>query len=808
MTGVLESRTTFAAGEISPQLHARIDLAKRQTAVQRVENLCVMIEGGLTRTPGTRFVDPVRDETRPALLLPFRFSKTDAFMLVLNGGKVRFYRNGGLVETSPGVPYEIDHPYADADLPNLRWQQVTDTLFIVCDGQPPRRLKRLGNTNWQLDLYIADKPALELQNLDTTRTLTVSGVSGNVTVTASFNLFAAGHVNTVWRIDESSIAYIPLWQTGESISPLEQRRWQGNTYANDGALATTAGNPPTHTEGAVLSGQNDVAWRFLHPGYGYVRINSITSPTQAAGTVLSRIPDSVGVHQTYRWFEPAWSGERGWPRQIAYLDRRLIFARKDTLWATRSEDFYNFEIDSSDASGFAARLSPPDGQLPDIEWMLASGIIVAGAAGSEWIIRGPSAYDTLKIDTLRAICDQNEGSAPHRPCPVDGGAIYIGNTRQDLFFAQFDRVTERLTIDLVNKFARHILSGRARGLSYQRSPHRLVWVDCEDGKLVAVTFRPADQVIAFHRHPMPGAFVEQAGVVPGQEASDDEVWLLVRRVVNGQSRRYLERLQPFFTPRDPDNPTAEDAWLVDCALPFGTVKAITSLSRANPAVVTIAGHGYANGDVLTCRSNSGPAGQRLAGPYIVRNATTNTFNLEQNGALLDTSGWADFFDFAGTCAKQVSTLSGLAHLEGREVAILADGAVQGRRVVQSGAITLERPAGAGVVGLPKRWHVRLLPIEITGPRGITKGELKQAQRILLDVVHAAGGRLRVNGGQWEPLMPTGGSPLGVPVALRSGLIVVTPPCPSDRELVIEIEGDDPLPFTLTGVTADLSHHKG
>jgi hypothetical protein len=109
----LVERLTFAAGEVSPKLRFRSDLARQQTAVWKCENMVVMPEGGLTRRPGTQFVMPLRSITESGTLVPFRFSTSDVLVLVINNGVIRFISNGGVVP-SLAAPYEIGVPWAAA----------------------------------------------------------------------------------------------------------------------------------------------------------------------------------------------------------------------------------------------------------------------------------------------------------------------------------------------------------------------------------------------------------------------------------------------------------------------------------------------------------------------------------------------------------------------------------------------------------------------------------------------------------------------------------------------------------------------
>ena len=82
-------RSQFSAGELDPALHARKDLARNQSGLKACENYVVMVEGGLTRTPGTAYVAPLKTEAQRGKLVPFEFSVDDNYMLAFNDGVMR-----------------------------------------------------------------------------------------------------------------------------------------------------------------------------------------------------------------------------------------------------------------------------------------------------------------------------------------------------------------------------------------------------------------------------------------------------------------------------------------------------------------------------------------------------------------------------------------------------------------------------------------------------------------------------------------------------------------------------------------------
>lgn len=714
----LVERTTFAGGEISPRLWARHDLAKHQTAVRHLSNFAVLVEGGVTRIPGTRFVAPLRNEARPSLLIPFQFSVGEAYMLVLNDGVIRFHQAGGVIETTPGsgIPYELAHPYADAELPLLRWTQAGNTLFLVTRAKPVQQLTRLAANGWTLGPYITVRPAANVQNLDQTARITPSGPTGSVTLTASKPIFRPGHVGGFFRLDEENLSDVALWKAAETIPLNAVRRNAGRVY-----LAIVAGdsgpNAPVHTEGDVRSGGGNVVWRHLHPGYGFAQVTAYVSPTLVTAEAATFLPDNTVASGTYRWTEPAWTGDYGYPENVILFENTLVFARDEKIWRTKPGDLFSFEITDKEDSALALDLVSPSGKLTRIQWLLSSGIIVIGTRDAEFIVRGPNVFDALTVANVRRIPEKTEGSATHRPVEVDGGALFIGRSRDRIHFAAFDRVGEVLTMRDASRFARHLVRAGEQ-LVYQRDPNRLVWV-LGDGRLNALTWFPDEEVLGWARRPFVNGHVEQIAVIPATDGLSEELWLVVRRTIGAATRRYVERMQPFFAPRDADAPTAAGAWFVDSGL------------------------------------------TRTGAP--------------------------------------VTTVSGLAHLEGQEVAIHADGAEHPRRTVAGGAVTLLSPAAEVTVGLPMTARLTSLSVE-PNERGPSRASRKQARHVLMDVVDAAGGMVSVNGGPQEPCFTTGAKRYKTGIPLATGKYEYLTPSPHDIELVVDIVCDGTLPFTLTGLS--------
>jgi hypothetical protein len=717
-------RPTFAGGELGEALAARSDLGKYQISVEKMENYVVMVEGGATRRPGTRFVLELKDQTQAGRFLPFRRSSTDYYMLVINAGVSRFLRMGGFIENPDTTPYELAVPWVEADLSSLRAAATTNTLYVVSGSKAPQEITRLGFTNWTCATFVNSNGPVDTQNVTTNITVQASAATGTITLLGVNNPFTAAMVGGMMRLDDRDLSLTPEWSALEAgVTNGSLRRWNGNVYQATGGTADAGPNAPTHISGSVSAGAGKQTWLFLNKDYGFVRITAFTDANHVAATVLAQLPGDVVSGGTYRWSPPAWSNDLGWPSAIAFSTPRLMFFRNNLVWASASADPHDMDTGTElDTDAIVERLLAPDASLVDVEWALAAGVLLLGTSDLEWSVRGANLFDALTPTNFRAIPETSNGSIAQTPVLVDGGAMHFGKTGKRLHYEKYNRQTQILDSQELSITARHIFEAGGGSMAWQRDPQRVQWIRMLDGTLASLTFMPEQQIVAFCRHPMVNAFVEDISSIPGVSGGDDEVYLIVRRTINGVTKRYCEILAPFFTVADPAAPTAAGAWFVDCGL----------------------------------------------------NVT----------------------------GSNLSQITQLGHLEGQQVAVFADGAMQARKMVINGTIQLDRPSNNVTVGLPVKGYIRDLPRNINIPGGSTTGRKKTIHEALVQVKNTGGGQVRVYNAEedlpelWENIIETGTSLYGGPLALVSKKIVPTVEGDLAFEAQLEFQCDDAMPSTM------------
>lgn len=176
--------TNFTAGEFSPKLKGRVDLAKYFNALDTMLNMVTMPQGGATRRPPTRFIARCADQAHANRPVRFVFSTVQAYILEFSHLNVRIYKDDGVV-LNTGVPVDVAMPYSFAETPALKFTQSADTLDIFHQDHAPASLTRSSHVDWTFTspIVFRDGPYLDVNT--TATTLTPSGATSSIALAAS-----------------------------------------------------------------------------------------------------------------------------------------------------------------------------------------------------------------------------------------------------------------------------------------------------------------------------------------------------------------------------------------------------------------------------------------------------------------------------------------------------------------------------------------------------------------------------------------------------------------------------------------------
>ncbi|MFP4477323.1 MAG: ubiquitin-activating E1 FCCH domain-containing protein [Desulfatibacillaceae bacterium] len=517
---------------------------------------------------------------------------------------------------------------------------------------------------------------------------------------------------------------------------------------------------------------------------GIVKITAVTDATSATVDVVDDLPQTSA---TTLWAEGAWSTYRGFPVAVAFFEQRLVFAgtahRPQTVWGSVVDDYEHFAAGAYDSDSWGYTLAAE--RVNVVRWLASGKVLHIGTVGGEWRLGAASASDPVTPTRVEVRRETAFGSADVQALSVGNAVLFIQRGGRKLRSALYDFRNDGWVAPDLSILSEHILSPGVCAMAWSGEPDPVLWLVREDGVLVTVCYDPVNEVTA-HARQVTDGHVESVAVIPGDDR--DEVWLVVRRVVNGAAKRYVEQLQAS-APEDQD-----DSFYVDSGLTFHNSATITGATRTDPVIVTAASHGFSDGATIEITGVAGMA-ELNGNTYTVASATADTFELA------GTDGTAFGAYASGGTAEEVrTTLSGLSHLEGKTLAVLADGAVRPRVTVSGGSVTLSSPAKKVHAGLPYSARLKTMRIEAGARAGTAQGRRIRAFRCVVRLYRTLGALVGPDFSAMDSIpFRSSAHTMDSPPSLFTGDREIEFRGGFSGELYVCLAHEDPLPFAVVAV---------
>lgn len=150
MAKLIHAQTNFTAGEISPRMKGRGDVARYQNGAERIENAIVVVHGGAMRRAGFRYLAATKHANRRCRLIRYVFSTEVAYVLEFGHQYVRVFdgATGAVIVDDALDPIEIASPYTEAQLFDVTVKQSADAMFLFHPDVPTQQLQRLSGNLW------------------------------------------------------------------------------------------------------------------------------------------------------------------------------------------------------------------------------------------------------------------------------------------------------------------------------------------------------------------------------------------------------------------------------------------------------------------------------------------------------------------------------------------------------------------------------------------------------------------------------------------------------------------------------------
>jgi hypothetical protein len=276
---------------------------------------------------------------------------------------------------------------------------------------------------------------------------------------------------------------------------------------------------------------------------GQVKITAVANDgLSATGTVQEWLgADSAGGRTTKLWYEAAFSGSRGYPRSVAMHEQRLCFggatADPNTLWCSAIDDFENFAAGPNPDDALSFTLAASEGNR--INWMYSQSDLLVGTSGDEWTIGSADTAQTLSATNVQANRQSSYGSKYMRAALVNDVLLFVQRNGRKVRELVYELNKDGWIAPDLTLLAEHVTKGEVVELAYQQQPDAILWCVRGDGQLIGMTYERDQKVVGWHRHVTAGTF-ESVATIYGI-GTEDEVWVVVNRTVDGAPSRTIER---------------------------------------------------------------------------------------------------------------------------------------------------------------------------------------------------------------------------------------------------------------------------
>jgi hypothetical protein len=691
------------------------------------------------------------------------------------------YTSGGTAERI----YTVVTPYLEADLPDIRFAQSADVVTLTHPSYETRELSRTGHAAWTLST-IAFAPGIprptgcagtgsagagdarykitavdaETREESLAGKSTVSNTISNITQANPAVLtyvgadnFLNGDIVTLTGVlgmtqvngFEFEVANVNVGANTFELRGIDSTGY--SAYTGDGVVnicsitIVSASAPssavPNNLSWTLVSGASEYnIYRDSNGVFGFIGVAGSSTFTDTGIT-----PDT---DQTPPIPRNPFNATGKFPSCVTYYQQRRVFANTDQepeqVFGSRTGQFTNFTKSDPIQDDDAVTFKMAGRQVNEVQHLVELAKLVVLTSGGEWIIGGDSA-GVLTPFAINAQQQSYNGASNLAPILINGSALYVqarGSIVRDI---GFDYQVDGYRGNDLTIFSAHLFDGfTMRDWAYQQVPHSIVWMVRSDGKLLGLTYIRDQEMIGWHRHDFDGE-VEQVCSIP--EGTEDALYIVIKRTINGVVKRYVERVK---TRAITD---VVDSVFVDCSLTYdGTNATATTMTltggtlwtpeeiltlTASAPFFTAADVGNeiriesATGEIVRCVITA------FGSTTVV--SVTPHMNVPANLQAVARATWV----------RAVDQVTGLWHLEGKTISALGDGFVAANPnngaytvvTVTNGVASFDEVYGVIHVGLPFTSDLQTLDIETA--QGETLSDKKKlVNRVTLFVEKARG----------------------------------------------------------------------
>ncbi|KFB11029.1 hypothetical protein [Nitratireductor basaltis] len=312
--------------------------------------------------------------------------------------------------------------------------------------------------------------------------------------------------------------------------------------------------------------------------WNWMKITSFVSSTTVKVILHDQaLPD---VTPSLNWSLGAFASSTGWPAAVTLYNERLMWARTSekpvTVYGSKQGNFEDYGVSDPLRETDGINITLLSSNMNEILWIVDDEDLITGSAKQVRTVGPSDITQSFSATNITQRKGPNSGASHVQPISIGGVVLYVGaggtKIRELVLGEQNRYVAPELSL-----IGEHYFKDGIVDWAFSEKPDPIIYAVTGDGLLVAITYDREQRVLGFSRHDF-GGFVESVAVIPGTEPGHDDVYLVIKRTINGATKRYVEVMENAF---DPQSDAVEDAFFVDCGLSYSgaATMTITGLSH-------------------------------------------------------------------------------------------------------------------------------------------------------------------------------------------------------------------------------------
>lgn len=553
------AQNNFTAGELSEWLDPRVDFPKYNNGLSVCENAIVRPQGGVFGRGGTVQVAPAKFADKTTRMVPFRFSKTTAYMIELGDKYYRIFYNYAPITIDSTITGAANNGLGQIRLTTGSAHGLTTGWAAIVEGVGGTTE---ANQRWS-SITVIDSTHIDLDASVFTHAYTSGGTLKGVVEVATGYL--AADLREIKYAQTGDVLYVvhedyppsKILRNSHTNWSLQVVDFFDGPYFDENTTTTTidpaanTGTGVSVTSSAALFDPLHVGsiWRYSDTGtnWGYFEVASYISSTSITVNIIVALPGGANPPASAHWREGLWSDLQGYPAAVTMHEQRAVYGGSPQAPQTfagsvsDSPEDMSPGVEADDAYVFTLG----SGSIDSIRWMKSVENLTVGTEGNEISVTGNS-DEAITPTSVRVKPRTPHGSNTVDAVRVSNATVFTQRTGRRLRALAYQIQVDQYIAKDLGLLADHILENFGLvDIAYQQERDGVCWGIRDDGTLVGVTYLPEEDVVAWHRHPTVGNDTFQSvAVIPSPQFDRDDPWLVVHRTINGVDYQFVEYMEP------------------------------------------------------------------------------------------------------------------------------------------------------------------------------------------------------------------------------------------------------------------------